>query len=129
MENEGLKATLDDGLYEAYGAPIDVYSRAQAIEDGVLCDVSAMAREAGFKYPAAITEAVFNTLSDVEGKAGQSFSGRLWDVLNVMRHAKPEGDRVYFTVLVSGRKYELYAVCGPGDTEAPVLTIMEQGED
>jgi hypothetical protein len=116
-------------MSDFWGETISVYSRAQAIEDGVLIDVSQMAREAGFKYPTVITTAVYSELSAVEGKAGQSFAGRLWDVLNVMRHAKPEGDRVYFTVLVSGRKYELYAVCGPGDTEAPVLTIMEQGED
>ena len=29
---------------------ISAYSRAQAIEDGVLVDLSTLAREAGFKY-------------------------------------------------------------------------------
>ena len=32
-----------------FGDVISTYTRAQAIEDGVLIDVSSMAREAGFK--------------------------------------------------------------------------------
>ncbi len=32
-----------------FGEVISTYTRAQAIQDGVLVDVSAMAREAGFK--------------------------------------------------------------------------------
>jgi Family of unknown function (DUF6573) len=35
------------------------YTRAQAIEDGVLIDVSATAREAGIRYPVALTSAVW----------------------------------------------------------------------
>lgn len=38
------------------------YSRTQAIEDGVLIDVSTAAREAGIKYPCAVTRAVWHTL-------------------------------------------------------------------
>jgi len=33
---------------------IHTYTRAQAIEDGVLIDVSEMAREAGFRWPVAV---------------------------------------------------------------------------
>jgi len=43
---------------ELFGPVIDAYSRAQAIEDGVLVDVSATAREAGLRYPVALTRAV-----------------------------------------------------------------------
>jgi hypothetical protein len=35
------------------------YSRTDAIRDGVLIDVSAVAREAGFKYPVALTVAAW----------------------------------------------------------------------
>ena len=121
-----------------FGEAIYTYTREQAIADGVLIDVSAMAKEAGFKYPTVITSAVYEHLSDVEGKAGQSFDGRLWDVLFMLkaRLSRPlisterrENDRINFSVKVSGRLYDLYAVCGPGDTESLVLTIMEQGED
>ena len=38
---------------------IHSYSRQQAIEDGVLVDVTATAREAGFRYPVALTATVF----------------------------------------------------------------------
>ena len=33
------------------------YTRAEAIADGVLIDVSAVAREAGIRYPVALTAA------------------------------------------------------------------------
>lgn len=39
---------------------IHQYSRAMAIADGVLVDVSEMAREAGYKYPVAMTDTVWN---------------------------------------------------------------------
>jgi hypothetical protein len=35
------------------------YSRAEAIADGLLIDVSATAREAGIRYPVALTQAVW----------------------------------------------------------------------
>ena len=38
---------------------IHSYSRAQAIEDGVLIDVSTVAREAGITYPVALTSAAW----------------------------------------------------------------------
>jgi len=41
---------------------ISTYSRKQEIEDGVLHDVSEMAREAGIAHPVAITAAVWNPL-------------------------------------------------------------------
>ena len=41
---------------------ISVYTRAQAIEDGILVDVSETAREAGFRIPVAITRTVWSRL-------------------------------------------------------------------
>ena len=35
----------------AFGPVLHAYTRAQAIEDGILVDVSETAREAGFKIP------------------------------------------------------------------------------
>jgi hypothetical protein len=62
---------------------IDHYSRAQALEDGFLIDVSEMAREAGFRCPVALTqEAWGNCVAwDDENDALQDEEGRLWDVL------------------------------------------------
>src|SRR6185437_8267129 len=43
-----------------FGEVIYSYTRAQAIADGVLVDVSETAKEAGFKYPVALTRMVFD---------------------------------------------------------------------
>jgi len=46
---------------------ISVYTRAEAIEDGVLKDVSELAREAGFKYPVAIELDLYAHLDPMNG--------------------------------------------------------------
>jgi len=116
------------------------YSRAQAIADGVLVDVSDMAKEAGFRYPVAMTAAAWADCvawPDSNRGAGQSESGRLWDVLWMTKLAikGADGDRVMVTVLRvparGGRAAPaaLQAVVGPGDGWEPVITIMLPGED
>jgi hypothetical protein len=65
---------------------ISSYSRAQAIEDGVLVDVSQSPeyRELRFRFPIALTRAVWENFVEVpKGVFGQDVAGRLWDVLNV----------------------------------------------
>ena len=44
-----------NSLTEIFGEPISTYTRAEAIEDGVLVDVSETAAEAGITFPVAIT--------------------------------------------------------------------------
>jgi Family of unknown function (DUF6573) len=119
------------------------YSRAQAIEDGVLIDVTETAKEAGFKYPVAITVGVMTEVvgtPEIAAARGESDSGRLWDVIWMclcavrklsLNHAT---DTVYFQVLATdadGNKqlHQLWSRCGPGDTAEPVITIMLIGED
>jgi hypothetical protein len=41
---------------------ISSYSRRDALEDGVLVDVSEFAKEAGFKWPLAVTRGVWAIL-------------------------------------------------------------------
>jgi len=111
---------------EPFGEVISSYSRAQALEDGVLGDVSEKAREAGFKIPVAITERLHNHLE------GESYNGRLWDVLNVLMFSIRQsgaGERIYFKVKIGRKVEDLWAVCGPGDNMEPVITIMFQDED
>lgn len=116
------------------------YSRAQAIADGVLVDVSEQAREAGFRYPVALTAAAWADCvawPESSRSAGQSESGRLWDVLWMTKLAikGADGDRVMVRVLRvparGGRAAPaaLQAVVGPGDGWEPVITIMLPGED
>ena len=42
-----------------FGEVISIYTRAQALADGILIDAGSMAREAGFKWPVAITVAAW----------------------------------------------------------------------
>jgi hypothetical protein len=118
---------------------IYAYTRAQAIEDGVLIDVSPMAREAGFKFPVAITCGLWSEYikpSDDDALSCQSIEGRLWDTLMVFHAAARHSDDriVHFNVsyLMKGRKMEspqLKGVVGPGDKGEPVITIMMIDED
>ncbi len=120
---------------------IHEYSRAMAIADSVLVDVSEMAKEAGYKYPVAMTDTVWNKCVAVpsELKGEQDEDGRLWDVLWMSRFRKlipgSEGTTTTFEVLVQTRPdskpelVKLKAICGPGDTAEPVITLMMPTED
>ena len=75
---------------------ISSYTRAQAIEDGVLVDLMqpetvGAVREAGFKIPVAMTAAAFSQCVAYIGvpnlPPGQDLQGRLWDVLWMLRVA------------------------------------------
>ncbi len=117
------------------------YSRASALADGVLIDVSDFAREAGFKLPVAVTDTLYHgylTPPLELAKEGQSLNGRLWDTLSVLRFAikaSPVTDRLSFTVLFAQvpdaepEPVDLLAVCGPGDSGEPVITIMLPSDD
>lgn len=114
------------------------YSRAQALDDGVLMDAEKLAAEAGFRYPVALTHAAWATCVTVpDDAAGQDEVGRLWDVLMCLKCAtkKTGGSSVaYFDVLVRQSEKELIqvglkAVCHPGDHHEPVMTIMLPDED
>lgn len=120
---------------------ISTYTRAQALEDGTLVDVSELAKEAGFLYPVAVTHAVHCVLnpSSALERQGQSFAGRAWDMFFVLRVAirsmHNPGDDIRFSPLFvpqSGGRPEplaLRSVCGPGDNAEPVITIMLPHED
>lgn len=134
---------------------IHTYTRAEAIEDGVLVDISELAKEAGFKWPVAMTRTFFESLkpNKYEADLGQDHIGRLWDLLTMFRvAAKKGGDRIDFYFLMQlqdGRmrpnsalrkmrnvgggmamhRQQVKALCGPGDHFEPVITIMLPDED
>jgi hypothetical protein len=120
---------------------IFAYTRAQALADGVLVDVSTLAKEAGFRWPVALTETLFHSYIvpalDLVAE-GQSITGRLWDVLNVLRYTISKAkDTTFlqFSVLFvmypasSPVSIELTSVAGPGDDGEPVITIMLPEDD
>ncbi len=115
------------------------YTREQAIEDGVLVDVTSMAKEAGIKFHVAVTREVWGgyIVPDERSKPyGQSESGRLWDILWMFKKeaAKVKGPAMEFQVyLVMGERrknlIDFKAIAGPGDNGDPVITIMLPHED
>jgi len=117
------------------------YTRAQALEDGVLVDLTEWARESGFKFPVACTAAVWNGYivpSEKTQALGQSEHGRahdvLWMLFNAIRRCEKNQDQILFKVLflqTPNRRLmvKLKSVCGPGDQGEPVITIMLPGED
>lgn len=129
-----------------FGEVISTYTRAQAIEDGVLIEAGNMAEEAGFKWPVAMTSAAWAdcvawTEDDNRQQVYQDESGRLWDVLFMASHAirtrSGSGDRLLFQlyrVPRDGRatKAELTTlklIVGAGDQGEPVITILLPHED
>lgn len=130
---------------DPFGELIYSFSRAQALEDGVLIDVTETAQEAGFKLPVALTSAAWHqtvewTDADSKRQTPQDEAGRLWDVLWMAYLAARRasgGCRVQFQVLVvprggAARRPRLMALTmqiGAGDDGEPVITIMLPTED
>ena len=118
------------------------YTRAQAIEDGVLVDLTEWSREVGFKIPVACTAAVWNGyVVPPKGTEalGQSIRGRTHDLLwmlyvAIRQCSSTREDQLRYRVIfvMSGGKQEtltLKSICGPGDEAEPVLTVMLPDED
>lgn len=132
-----------------WGEPISIYTRAQALADGVLVDLTAQARPYGFKIPLACTEAVWLSIQWTDttearkpDATGQSTDGRLHDVLSLARMAAQGAAQagaavVEFEALmvpVDGKatapRAQLFRlVVSGGDQGEPVLTLMLPGED
>jgi hypothetical protein len=131
----------DSDSSSPFGDLIYAYSRSDALRDGVLIDLSDLAREAGFKIPFAVTEAVFKEYLDPSPALiaeGQSFQGRAWDVLQNLRFATavyPNRSEIHVKVLFilepgyPPEPVPLKAICHPGDDGEPVMTILLEGED
>lgn len=107
------------------------YTRAQALEDGVLVNVSrwASSREmmGGFTIPVAVTSAVWALVQAPEG-SHEDTRGRAHDVLWLASSAV-RSNRTHFTVRLGTRDVRMWVHIGPGDDAEPVATIMLEGED
>jgi hypothetical protein len=121
------------------GTLIYAYTRAQALADGVLHDVTMVARDAGFVYSVALTAALWHDIQNVPARISgiTSVEGRLWDVLAMaylaIRLAPTNGDRLAYVLHMpvgeSGRRqYDVVLHCGPGDAGEPVITLMRPDE-
>ena len=115
------------------------YTRKEALEDGVLVDVSQMAKEAGFKYPVAITQELNSNLENIPPEHSyEDYNGRLWDVLWMLRVAiakQGSGDIIHYKMILhtednpAETPITLKAQCHPGDDMEPCITVMFPWED
>ena len=153
-ETKNHKGKAETKIEDFFGPVISQYTRKNAIDDGVLVDVSEMAKEAGFSIPVAVTTAVWHDCidwpEDEENGFGQSIDGRQWDVLKmayykirstrdqsedllykldvIPRGTKPKNSGA-FDDFTGSEETTLKINIGPGDNAEPVLTIMLPNED
>ncbi len=131
---------------DVFGKTLFAYTRAQALNDGMLVDVSTMAQQAGFRWPVAMTRTAWEdcvawTPTDNHHQVYQDASGRLWDALwmafTAIRSADRNAPEILFRfcrVPRDGKTTQssltlLKLVAGPGDAGEPVITIMLPNED
>ena len=129
-----------------FGEVVYSYSRAQALADGVLIDVTDTAREAGFQWPVAVTGGVWMDCvawSEIDSakQTPQDESGRLWDVVFMAAYAVRTqtggGAELLYDLARVPRDGEttqavtttLKLIVGPGDEGEPVVTILPPDED
>ena len=102
--------------------------------------MSATAREAGIRYPVALTAAAWERCVSVPpGVACQDEAGRLWDLVWLLRCAigrSNGGSEVRFAVHVRNDNRDrvpplvrIKALCGPADDGSPCITVMLPEED
>lgn len=120
-------------LEQVFGPMIHSYTREQAIEDGVLVDVSEWAKEVGVSAPTVFTQHLWSVV-DVSGRKGyrgvQDTRGRAHDVLFMAmlclaaanrRGELANGPHPFTLILTDGRqKYARLWVSFDGDG----VTIM-----
>ena len=138
-EPERIDPPLTTGDQPSEYEVLASYTRADALADGTLIDVTPTAKQAGFRYPVALTQAAWGRCVEIPtGVTGQDQAGRLWDVLTMMGHASRSAGKgrreVRFQVFVlndnrSPKPVQLKSVCGPSDDLSPCVTVMLPEED
>jgi len=127
-----------ESITDIFGKPISVYTRAQAIEDGELVDLTewASARtgfHGGFSVPVAVTRALWGAIEAIPPRLQGSADvrGRAHDVLwmaSCAARRSSNHSNVMFKVILPrvghrAKYVRLRMNIGPGDQGEPVVTI------
>jgi len=116
-----------------FGEVIYAYTRKQAIEDGVLVDLTQFETiRQHWKLHFACTDSVWAAIEDAVHQHGHDFEGVLHDICTMAKIAinKSRGtDTLLFTVIIGDAHKNLKRHIGPGDDPTPVLTLMLPHED
>lgn len=123
---------------DLFGPPIATYTRAQALQDGVLVDMTRKVQElelrSPFKVHLACTPKVWAWIAPTpaEIRLGQSVRGRLHDTLIMMIFAaRQEREEVTVIYLRGGKHHHVHmrARNHPGDEGEHVITLTLADED
>lgn len=114
-----------------------VFSRQNAIKDGLLIDVSPLAKEVGIRIPVAITKSLFDKhINPSAVYQDQEVNSRLWDVISMLRFAAnlvTNTDHVNFETVFLDNDFinvvKMKAIIHQGDNGESVVTIMLPDED
>jgi len=132
---------------------VHAYTRAQAIAEGALVDVTETAHDFGFRCPVAMSKAAYERCVRVpEGVSCEDEVGRLCDVMWMLRCSIQRLQQTGGEVPIPGVKWTacfrvlqfdlfvkndeggpkritLKAISGPGDNEERVISICLPDED
>jgi hypothetical protein len=127
-----IRNITDDG----FGPVIFAYTRAQAIDDGVLVDLSQLPIvRKHWRSPLACTSAVWSVIREAVDSQGCDLDGVLHDLfwmskIHIQYADHGEGQsQILFTCQVGSTHHEYKLHLGPGDDQEPVLTLMFSSED
>lgn len=127
-------------MNELFGPIVHSYTRADAIADGVLVNLTAAYPEESrlYRYPVACTAAVWSLVVQAvtSRRHNNDEAGVVWDIMYMSQRgiiARPDAQTVLFKVVITGTGtkmiHTMKTVCGPDDNMEPVITIMLPEED
>lgn len=124
---------MSDNNENLFGEVIFRYTRANAIADGILVDLSQVETvKAHWKFSFACTDTVFALIEAAIEAEGCDLAGIMHDISICAKAEAHRGGRqnvIFFKVCIADRLHDLKLHIGPGDTAEPVLTLMFPHED
>lgn len=125
-------------MTELFGEVIHSYSRADAIRDGVLVDVSSC--KTIFRYPVALSRSVYDLVEKASPRIEEEctddvevhdIGAWVWDVCWMAKFPiKKFSESCHlYKVTIGNEAHVLKCHVGPGDDMEPVVTILLPNED
>jgi len=115
-----MKASHNESVF---GETVYSYSRRQAVEDGVLVDLTVLEiTRQHWTIPLCCSDSVWTIIQDGVTNHGKDLIGILHDLYIVAKqgiNAATGQDRIQFKATVG-----VAATFGPGDTAMPILPLM-----
>ena len=122
---------------------IDTYTRAEAIEDGVLIDITKTAKEVGINYPVALTQKLYSMVKDkpdtedIEGRISDIAWMLYCSIIWLVKPKQEDKNLIYFKMILNSsnvdynkpKEVTLKALVHGDDIGEPVITIMLPEED